>query len=114
MLRTALAILLSLSIAVPGIAAGSSEHHAHQVASHAGHDHHHHDGQAACDGSDCDVEIVMVCCAMMAGHCSSIGVTQDCKGATGTVLSGTAELSSITALLLTGQTFEADPPPPRT
>lgn len=113
MLRIVLSVLLSLSIAVPGIAAGSSEHHGHQIAPHAGHDHHHH-GQAACDGSDCEVEIIMVCCAMMAGHCSSIGVTQDCKGATGTVLSGTADLSPKTALLLTGQTFEADPPPPRT
>ena len=113
MLRTVVAIILSLSIALPGIVMASPEQHAHHTVSHTGHGHHQHDYEPSCGLEDCEVEIAVMCCAMMAGHCSSIGVPMDRNNAGRAALCGLAELWPSGTQLRDGQSFEADPPPPR-
>ena len=113
MLRILVAVILSLSIALPGVAMASPEHHSHQTSSPAAHGHHAHQHEATCENSDCELELVMMCCAMIAGHCISVGVLSDSNATVATVQFETAKLSPGSALTLIGQTFEADPPPPR-
>ena len=113
MLRIFAVVILSLSIALPGVAMASPEHHSQLQTAHAGHGHHQHYHDESCTSDDCEVEAVMMCCAMIAGHCSSVGVPSDSNATVGAVQFGTANLSPGSALLLIGQTFEADPPPPR-
>ena len=114
MLRTLVAIILSLSIALPGIAMASPEHHSQLKTAHAGHGHHQHHHDKSCDAGDCKVEVVMMCCALMIGHCSSFGVPVDAARTSMDSICGSAGLSFDAAQLMIGQTFEADPPPPRT
>ena len=114
MLRNFLAIILSLSIALPGFAMTSLEHHSQlQSAYSAGHGHHQHHHDDSCDSGDCKVEVVMMCCALMIGHCSSIGVPTDAAMWSKDSVCGSTALSFDAAQLMSGQTFEADPPPPR-
>ena len=111
-------IVLSLSIALPGAAMASSGHHAHMMVPHSGdgapeHVSREHGHKDPCESGDCDAEFVLTCCAMMVGHCASTGVPAGGDWSVGAALSGTTALSPGAQQLLTGQTFEADPPPPR-
>ena len=110
MLRILAVVILSLSIALPGVAMASPEHHSQLQTAHAGHGHH----ERLCDSGDCKVEIATMCCALMIGHCSSIGAPTDAVGSSIDSSCGSAGLTFDAAQLMIGQTFEADPPPPRT
>lgn len=114
MLRTLVAIILSFSIALPGIAMASSAHHSQFKTAHAGHGHHQLEHHESCESGDCGIEVMMMCCALMIGHCSSFGVPADAAGSSMGSICGSAGLSFGAVQLMIGQTFEADPPPPRT
>ena len=113
MLRIFVAILLSLSIASPGFVMASAEHHSQLHSAHAGDGTHQHHHGSSCDTDGCEVEAVLMCCAMTMGHCSSLGVPADAAGSRKSPVFGSADLSIDAAQLIKGQTFEADPPPPR-
>ena len=113
MFRILVAVILSFSIALPGIAMASPDHHVQMTASDAGHGHHGHTEPAPCEGDDCEIEHTKICCAMMVGHCVSIGVLSGSDGSADLPLCVSAELFHGAAHLMVWQSFEADPPLPR-
>ena len=125
MFRFLVAVLASLSVALPGVATASSEHHPHPrphvnahmdaTVSHPGDGHRERrEHKESCEGGGCEVDLAMTCCAAMTG-CVSIGVPTAGGEAVGVASPDTAGSPPPfgAAQLLTGQSFEIDPPPPR-
>lgn len=114
MLRLCIAILLSLSFAVPGVAVSAPGHFAHESSTGTEHSDALHNEDAACETGDCALNYHgMVCCMVIMGHCGSVGLSVQQDFSPGCFGFGRMAFITPECLNLAGNGFEADPPPPR-
>lgn len=114
MMRCLLSLVLTLTLAMQGVALASATPHQNDCpqAMQSGHQHDSH-RHAPISAMDCEPEHGVLCCSMMAGHCafgcmflSSVWVPSDGR------TDGTNPRFS-DDLQRSGRAMGADPPPPR-
>ena len=113
MIRLCLALLVSVSLVLPGAVMASGDHHQHVEASLSDHSHHHDHQVHAADDIEDESKTSLMCCHMIAGHCTATGVLADVSWTAALNPLARAELIIAMDRLHKGLSFEADPPPPR-
>lgn len=112
MYRMCFAFLISISLALPGLAIASPGHHQHMQVEVTDHQHSEHHGVAS-QSDVSDTTTSMLCCNMIEGHCASVGVHVDSDWDLKTCVFGLDDFSIAGDMPYKGQSFETDPPPPR-
>ena len=114
MIRVLLVLLVSISLSLPGAVMASVDHHQHLKAEAPadGHQHEHH--THAIEAKGVESADVPMCCHLVAEHCISAGVLLGKPWAFNPHAWVQGALLIAGDVLHHGQSFEADPPPPRT
>lgn len=116
MIRVLMAMLVSISLSLPGAVMASVDHHQHLKAEAPadGHQHEHEHRTHVIEAKGEESAGVPMCCHLMAEHCISAGVLLGTPWAFNPHAWVQGALKIAGDVRHHGQNFEADPPPPRT